>query len=275
MYKMLIYYYSALAQNKNNFTKRGICMARKSFIAGNWKMNNTIEQGVNLVNALKAAKNKNNADIMVAPSFTAINAVAQALKGTGFIVAAQDCYFEEKGAFTSQVSPSQIKEAGATAVILGHSERRALFGDTNEILNKKIAAALRHGLQVIYCVGETLAQREANQIEQVITSQLEEGLKGYTAEELKTLVIAYEPVWAIGTGKTATPEQAEEVHALIRKVLTKMLGAEFANNIRILYGGSVKAENVDSIMAKENVDGVLVGGQALIAEKFIRIIDYE
>lgn len=250
-------------------------MARKPFIAGNWKMNNTIQEGVTLVNALKSAKNKNNADIMVAPSFTAINAVANALKGTGFIVAAQDCYFEEKGAFTSQVSPSQIKEAGATAVILGHSERRALFGDTNEILNKKIAAALRHNLQVIYCVGETLAERESNKMEQVITTQLEEGLKGYNAEDLKTLVIAYEPVWAIGTGKTATPEQAEEVHALIRKVLTQMLGADFANNIRILYGGSVKAENVDSIMAKENVDGVLVGGQALIAEKFIRIIDYE
>lgn len=250
-------------------------MARKPFIAGNWKMNNTIEQGVALVNALKTAKNKNNADIMVAPSFTAINSVAQALKGTGFIVAAQDCYYQEKGAYTSQVSPEQIKEAGATAVILGHSERRALFGDTNEILNKKIAIALKHNLQVIYCVGETLAEREANKIEQVITSQLVDGLKGFTAEDLKTLVIAYEPVWAIGTGKTATPEQAEEVHALIRKVLTQILGAEFANNIRILYGGSVKAENVDAIMAKENVDGVLVGGQALIAEKFIRIIDYE
>lgn len=250
-------------------------MSRKPFIAGNWKMNNTIEQGVTLVNALKAAKNKNNADIMVAPSFTAINAVSRALKDTGFIVAAQDCYFEEKGAFTSQVSPSQIKEAGATAVILGHSERRALFGDTNEILNKKIAAALKHNLQVIYCVGETLAQREANKIEQVITSQIEEGLKGFKAEDLKTLVIAYEPVWAIGTGKTATPEQAEEVHSLIRKVLTKILGEVFAENIRILYGGSVKADNVDSIMAKENVDGVLVGGQSLIADKFIRIIDYE
>ena len=248
---------------------------RKSFIAGNWKMNNTIAEGVALVNALKTAKNKNNADIMVAPSFTALHSVAEALKGTNIIVAAQDCYFEDKGAFTSQVSPVQIKEAGATCVILGHSERRALFGDTNAILNKKISSALKHNLQIVYCVGETLAERESNITEQVITKQLEEGLQGYTAEQLKDLVIAYEPVWAIGTGKTATPEQAQEVHASIRKVLNKLFGVDFSSKIRILYGGSVKAENVDAIMAKEDVDGVLVGGQALIAEKFVRIIDYE
>lgn len=248
---------------------------RKSFIAGNWKMNNTIAEGVALVNALKTAKNKNNADIMVAPSFTALHSVAEALKGTNIIVAAQDCYFEDKGAFTSQVSPVQIKEAGATCVILGHSERRALFSDTNAILNKKISSALKHNLQIVYCVGETLAERESNITEQVITKQLEEGLQGYTAEQLKDLVIAYEPVWAIGTGKTATPEQAQEVHASIRKVLNKLFGVDFSSKIRILYGGSVKAENVDAIMAKEDVDGVLVGGQALIAEKFVRIIDYE
>lgn len=250
-------------------------MARKPFIAGNWKMNNTINEGLSLVNALKTAKNKNNADIMIAPSFPSLKPVCDAVKGSNILVFAQDCYFEDKGAFTSQVSPVQVKDTGSVGTILGHSERRALFGDTNEILNKKIAAALKHGLQIVYCVGETLAQRESNETENVITEQLKEGLKGYSAEQLKDLVIAYEPVWAIGTGKTATPEQAQEVHKQIRAVLATLLGKTFAENIRILYGGSVKAENVDYIMAKDDVDGVLVGGQALIAEKFIRIIDYD
>ncbi len=249
-------------------------MSRKPFIAGNWKMHNTVEESVNLIEGLKAAKNKNNADIMVAPSFTSINAVVKASVGTGFKVAAQDCFYEDKGAFTSQISPVQVKGAGATHVILGHSERRSLFGDTDEILNKKVAAALKHGLVVVFCVGETLEQRENGKTEEVIKGQLVNGLKGFTAEQLKDMVVAYEPVWAIGTGKTATPEQAQETHKAIRAVLAEMFGKDFADAVRILYGGSVKADNVDAIMAKEDVDGVLVGGQALIAEKFVRIIDY-
>lgn len=249
-------------------------MSRKPFIAGNWKMHNTVEESVNLIEGLKAAKNKNNADIMVAPSFTSLNAVVKAAEGTGFIVAAQDCFYEDKGAFTSQVSPVQVKGAGATHVILGHSERRSLFGDTNEVLNKKVAAALKHGLTVVFCVGETLEQRETGKTEAVIKDQLTGGLKGFSAEQLKDMVVAYEPVWAIGTGKTATPEQAQETHKAIRAMLEEQFGKAFAQAVRILYGGSVKAENVDSIMAKEDVDGVLVGGQSLIAEKFNRIIDF-
>ena len=168
----------------------------------------------------------------------------------------------------------QAKDAGATHTILGHSERRSVFGDTDEILNKKVAAALRHGLTIIFCVGETLAQREANETIAVIDAQLENGLKGYTAEQLKGLIIAYEPVWAIGTGKTATPAQAQEVHAAIRQFLAGKYGEDFAQATRILYGGSVKDTNVDEIMAQPDVDGALVGGQALIAEKFTRIINF-
>ncbi len=191
-------------------------MSRKPFIAGNWKMHNTVAQSKELAQALKKALNKNNADIMIAPSFTSLYAVAEVLKGSNIILAAQDCHFEEKGAFTSQIAPSQVLDTGATYVIIGHSERRSLFGDTNEILNKKVKAALARGLKVVYCVGETLIERETEKTYSVIQDQIEDGLKGFTAEELKDLVIAYEPVWAIGTGKTATPEQAQEVHKEIR-----------------------------------------------------------
>lgn len=249
-------------------------MARKSFIAGNWKMHKTIAESKALAQAIKEAQNKNDADIMVAPVFTSLNAVAEVLKGSNIIVSAQDCFYEEKGAFTSQVAPNQVKDAGATCVILGHSERRKLFGDTNEILNKKVKAALAQGLKVVYCVGETLLERESEKTLSVIQEQLEGGLKGFTVQDLKDLVIAYEPVWAIGTGKTATPEQAQEVHKAIRDILEQKFDKDFAQKVRILYGGSVKTDNVDAIMAKEDVDGVLVGGQSLVAEQFIRIINY-
>ncbi len=250
-------------------------MTRKSFIAGNWKMHNTIEQSSSLASAVAAAENKNNADIMIAPSFTALAAVAQAVKGSAVKVFAQDCFYEEKGAFTSQIAPNQIKDAGAAGVILGHSERRALFGDTNEILNKKLRAALSAGLQVVFCVGETLTERELNKTYSVIQNQIEGGLKGFSAQELKDMVIAYEPVWAIGTGKTATPQQAQQVHADIRELLHNKYYETFSQNIRILYGGSVKTDNVDSLMAQPDIDGVLVGGQSLSAESFARIINYK
>ncbi len=249
-------------------------MKRTPFIAGNWKMHNTIAESVALAKAIKEqAKNKNNANIMIAPSYTSLNAVAQVVKGSNILLAAQDLCWEDKGAFTSAVSGPQIKDAGATHVIIGHSERRSVFGDTDAILNKKLAAALKHNLVPVFCVGETLAEREANKTMDVIKTQLDGGLAGFTAEQLKTLVIAYEPVWAIGTGKTATPEQAEEVHAAIRKYFEKY-SADFAAKIIILYGGSVKTDNVDAIMAKENGDGALVGGQSLVAEQFVRIIDF-
>ncbi len=247
---------------------------RTPIIAGNWKMHNTLAESAALIEALKKAENKNEAEIIVAPSFTSLAEVAKLASGSAIKVASQDVHWEDKGAFTSAVSPVQAKDAGATHTILGHSERRSVFGDTDEILNKKVAAALRHGLTIIFCVGETLAQREANETIAVINSQLENGLKGFTAEQLNGLIIAYEPVWAIGTGKTATPAQAQEVHASIRQFLTDKYGADFAQATRILYGGSVKDSNVDEIMAQPDVDGALVGGQALLADKFTRIINF-
>lgn len=256
------------------FTEETEMTKRTPIIAGNWKMHNTLAESAALVEALKKADNKNNAEIIVAPSYTSLAEVARLAKGSAIKVAAQDVHWEDKGAFTSAVSPVQAKDAGATHTILGHSERRSVFGDTDEILNKKVAAALRHGLTIIFCVGETLQQREANETLSVIEGQLENGLKGFTAEQLKGLIIAYEPVWAIGTGKTATPDQAQEVHAAIRRFLTNKYGQEFADATRILYGGSVKDSNVDEIMAQADVDGALVGGQALIAEKFTRIINF-
>ena len=230
-------------------------------------MHNTIAQTTELVNALKGAGNKNNAEIIIAPSYTALAVAAHTAKGSEIKIAAQDVHWEDKGAFTSAVSPVQAKDAGATHTIIGHSERRSVFGDTDEILNS-------HGLTVIFCVGETLQEREANKTLDVIASQLTNGLQGFSAEQLSGLIIAYEPVWAIGTGKTATPEQAQEVHAAIRAQLAKTYGDGFAQATRILYGGSVKDTNVDEIMAKEDVDGALVGGQSLIAEKFARIINF-
>ena len=247
---------------------------RTPIIAGNWKMHNTLAESAALIDALAKAGNKNNAEIIVAPSYTSLAKVAELAKGTEIKVSAQDVHWEDKGAFTSAVSPVQAKDAGATHTLIGHSERRRVCGDTDEILNKKVAAALRHGLTVIFCVGETLEEREAGKTLSVIEGQLANGLKGFTEEPLKGLVIAYEPVWAIGTGKTATPEQAQEVHANVRAYLAKAYSPAFAEATRILYGGSVKDSNVDEIMAKADVDGALVGGQSLIADKFARIINF-
>ena len=247
---------------------------RTPIIAGNWKMHNTLAESEALITALTKAGNKNNVEIIVAPSYTSLAKVAELAKGSDIQVSAQDVHWEDKGAFTSAVSPVQAKDTGATHTLIGHSERRSVFGDTDEILNKKVAAALRHGIKVIFCVGETLEEREANKTLEVIENQLKNGLKDFTEEQLAGLVIAYEPVWAIGTGKTATPEQAQEVHAAIRAYLAKAYSAAYAEATRILYGGSVKDSNVDEIMAKPDVDGALVGGQSLIADKFARIINF-
>jgi len=247
---------------------------RTPIIAGNWKMHNTLAESAALIDALTKAPNKNNVEIIVAPSYTSLAKVAEIAKGSAVQVASQDVHWEDKGAFTSAVSPVQAKDAGATLTLIGHSERRSVFGDTDAILNKKVAAALRHGLKVIFCVGETLQEREADKTMQVIEGQLKNGLAEFTAEQLNGIIIAYEPVWAIGTGKTATPEQAQEVHAAIRAYLAHTYGDAFAQATRILYGGSVKDSNVDEIMAKPDVDGALVGGQSLIADKFTRIINF-
>lgn len=249
-------------------------MSRKPFIAGNWKMHNTVAESLHLIEEIKkTAKNKNNADILLAPSYTALFPAAVAVKGTNISLAAQDCHYEDKGAFTSAVSPAQVREL-CTHVIIGHSERRSVFGDTDEILNNKMRAALKHGLIPVFCIGETLKEREADKTIEVLRAQLSNGLRGLSAAELKDMVIAYEPVWAIGTGKTATPEQAQLAHAFVRGHFEEY-GADFAGNLRILYGGSVKTDNIDAIMAQPDVDGVLVGGQSLNAAQFSRIIDFE
>lgn len=247
---------------------------RTPIIAGNWKMHNTLAESAALITALTKAGNKNHVEIIVAPSYTSLAKVAELARGSEIQIAAQDVHWEDKGAFTSAVSPVQAKDAGATLTLIGHSERRSVFGDTDEILNKKVAAALRHGIKVIFCVGETLEEREAGKTLEVIESQLKNGLKDFTEEQLNGIIIAYEPVWAIGTGKTATPEQAQEVHANVRAYLAKAYSSAFADDTRILYGGSVKDSNVDEIMAKPDVDGALVGGQSLIADKFARIINF-
>lgn len=248
---------------------------RKPLIAGNWKMHNTISESVALVNGLKAGLGQPKCEVLVAPTYTALASVRDALKGTDIILSAQDLIWEDKGAFTSGVSPVQIKDVGCTHVIIGHSERRRTFGDNDETVNKKVKAALKHGLVPVLCVGETLDERESQKTYRVLETQLVNGLAGLKAEELSSMVVAYEPVWAIGTGKTATPEQAQDAHVYIRRQIERMFGKAFADKCRILYGGSVKADNVDSIMAQPDVDGALVGGEALKADKFLRIIHFQ
>lgn len=248
---------------------------RKPIIAGNWKMFKTINESVSLVNDLKTkASGISDREIIVCPVFTCLKSVCDAAKGSNVKVGAQDLYWEEKGAFTGEISAVQVKDTGCTYVIIGHSERRQFFHETNETVGKKIHAALKAGLIPIVCVGEMLAERESGKTFAVIEKQIREGLGTMTQEQAKMIVIAYEPVWAIGTGKVATPAQAEEVHIYIRKAISKMFGQESADGIRILYGGSVKPENIAELMAQKNIDGALVGGASLEAESFAKIIKY-
>ncbi|MDD3345641.1 MAG: triose-phosphate isomerase [Candidatus Omnitrophica bacterium] len=246
---------------------------RKTIIAGNWKMYKTIKEGQVLVAALKRELYKiENTDIVVCPPFTALAYLADDLKESNISVGAQDIYWQEEGAFTGEVSPAMLKDAGCQYVIIGHSERRQYFGETNETVNKKIKATLKAGLFPIMCVGENLQEREAGKAFEVIEDHVANGLSEISAEEVLKMVVAYEPVWAIGTGKTATPEQAQEVHAFIRGLLKKKYGQEVAGNIRIQYGGSVKPENITELMNKSDVDGALVGGASLKADSFSAIV---
>ena len=244
---------------------------RRYFIAGNWKMHKTKGEAVELakgvVEAVKGGKHK----YMIAPSFTALDAVSQVVKGTNVLLGAQNMSTDEQGAHTGEVSVLQLKDIGVQVVILGHSERRHIYGETDAMINKKVRLALRHGLEVILCVGELLKEREAGQAETVCATQTEKGLEGVTAQELARVTIAYEPVWAIGTGKTATPEDADAIHAHIRSVIAKLYGKTAADAMVIQYGGSMKAENAKALLAKENIDGGLIGGAALKAETFAPI----
>ncbi len=246
---------------------------RTPIIAGNWKLNKTISEAVALTTALKAlVADDTGVEIIVAPPFTALAAVSDTIADSNICLAAQDVYSEDSGAFTGEVSAPMLKDAGCDYAIIGHSERRQYFGETNDSVNQKTKAALAHDLKPIICVGEQLEEREANQTEAVIESHVTGGIAGLSAADLLSCVIAYEPVWAIGTGETATPVQAQAVHNFIRGLLTKAHSAEIASQICIQYGGSVKPENAAELIAQPDVDGALVGGASLEAESFAQIV---
>lgn len=249
---------------------------RKAYIAGNWKMNLTPSEGAAYASALKKACEQAGADvkIMIAPSFVSIPAVLEAVKGSDIIVAAQNMADHKSGAYTGEVSPLMLLDLGVKTVILGHSERRQYYGETNESINKKILLALELGMDVVYCVGETLEEREAGKLEEILSAQLAVGLKDVAPQDMSRITIAYEPVWAIGTGKTATPEDADDAHCFIRKTVASLYSKDIAEKLIIQYGGSVKAGNVKALMAKENIDGALVGGASLSVEQFLPIITY-
>ncbi|OQY10776.1 MAG: triose-phosphate isomerase [Fusobacteriia bacterium 4572_132] len=246
---------------------------RKTIIAGNWKMNKTNAESVQMVSELKElVKDIKNIEIVIGAPFTALSDMQKELKGSNVKVAAENMHWEESGAFTGEISPVMLEALGLEYVILGHSERRAYFGETNEIVNKKVKSALKHNIKAIVCVGEQLEDREAGNTEKVVEDHVRGALKDLKAEEVLNTVIAYEPVWAIGTGKTASPEQAEEVHKFIRNLLTEMYDEKIAQEITIQYGGSMKPNNAKELLSKENIDGGLIGGASLQAIDFIEII---
>ncbi|MCK4609046.1 MAG: triose-phosphate isomerase [Gammaproteobacteria bacterium] len=246
---------------------------RTPIIAGNWKMHNTIAAALELVKGIHYGLPwPGEVEVIVAPPTTAISKVADFLQDSYIQVAGQDLFWEESGAYTGEISGTLLQDAGASAVIIGHSERRQYFHETDATVNKKIKAALALQLMPIVCVGETLAEREAGQVTEVVRTQILEGLAGLTTAEVTDLVIAYEPIWAIGTGKTATPQQAEDVHVIIRHIIAEQFGNDAADAVRILYGGSVKPANSKELLSLPNVDGALVGGASLKAADFIEII---
>jgi len=248
---------------------------RKPFVAGNWKMNTDSHSSVELAQTIASGSSDvagHKVTVAVCPPFIYLQAVAGALSASSIAFGAQNFYFEPDGAFTGEISASMLKDIGCTYVLCGHSERRHVIGETDELINKKVAVAVTGGLLPILCVGELLDEREASQTEQVVTRQMKAGLDGLSAAKLSAVTIAYEPVWAIGTGLTATPQQAQEVHNFIRKLLAEMYDNQIAEEIRILYGGSVKPGNAAELMQEPDIDGLLVGGASLKAEDFIAII---
>jgi triosephosphate isomerase len=248
---------------------------RTPVIAGNWKMHKTMEEARSLARAVKAgAAEVTSCQIVMAPPFTALAAVGEEIRSSRLILAAQNVHWEAKGACTGEVSISMLEDVGCGMVIVGHSERRQYFGETDGTVNRRVRALVQSKLQAIVCIGETLAQREAGNYHQVITQQLAGGLDGLTHQTLLRIILAYEPVWAIGTGRTASPEMAQEVHGTIREWLSQKFGREAAQQVRILYGGSVKPDNIADLMRQTDIDGALVGGACLEAESFLRIIRY-
>jgi triosephosphate isomerase len=249
---------------------------RRPILAGNWKMNMTATQARELASKLiPLVSGVKDRDIVLAPTFTALQTVAEAIKGTNVALAAQNLFWEDKGAFTGEISAEMLLDSGCKYVIIGHSERRQYFGETDETVNKKVRQALNNGLLPIVCVGELLSEREAGKANDVIDRQITGALKGVTAAEMQKIVIAYEPVWAIGTGKTASPDQANEIHAFIRQKVKAMYTAEVADGLRIQYGGSVTPDNVSQLMAKPDIDGALVGGASLKPESFAALVTFK
>ena len=249
---------------------------RTPMIAGNWKMHLTSGEAADLAAAIKKGLDPDlKHEVLLAPTFTALHAVHGALSGSRVFLSSQDVCWEEKGAFTGAVSPSQIKDAGCTHAIIGHSERRKIFLETDEVIKKKMKTAIKDGIVPVLCIGETLEERESQKTYKVLETQLVGAFAGITAAEAAKVVIAYEPVWAIGTGKTATPDQAQDAHVFVRKQMERIYGKDYAGAVRILYGGSVKAENIDELMAQGDIDGALVGGESLKADKFLRVIHFQ
>jgi triosephosphate isomerase (TIM) len=248
-------------------------MKRNKVIAGNWKMHNDNSAAQQLASQIKIRTTDiKHTDIILCPPFTALTVVHDVINDSKISLGAQNVYWEKSGAFTGELSADMIKSTGATYVIVGHSERRQYFGETDETVNKRTKAALEAGLKVIVCVGESLDQRESGITANVVEAQVTGGLSGLTTEQMEDIIIAYEPVWAIGTGKVATPEQAQEVHAHIRGLVQKQFGSQVAEALRIQYGGSVKPDNADSLLSQPDIDGALVGGACLKAEAFVPII---
>lgn len=247
---------------------------RTPIIAGNWKMYKTVEEAVALVNALKDKVKDAKCQVVVCPPFVCLPAVVEAVKGTNIEVGAQNMHFEVQGAFTGEISPVMLKSLGIKYVVIGHSERRQYFAETDETVNKKVVSAFKHSLIPIMCVGETLDERESNKTFEIIENQVKKDLAGLSAEQIKEMVIAYEPIWAIGTGKTATSEDANEVIKFIRDKVTDMFGREAADAMRIQYGGSVKPSTIKEQMAQSDIDGALVGGASLNAEDFAAIVNF-
>lgn len=250
---------------------------RKPVIAGNWKMYKTLGEATETALALKPlVANANHCEVVIAPVFVHLKTLADRLEGSNIRVAAQDCAPEAKqSANTGEVSAEMLKDVGCSHVIVGHSERRQFYSESNESVRRKTRAAIDSGLTAIVCVGETLSERESGSLFSVVETQLKEGLAGLTTSDMDRIIIAYEPVWAIGTGKTATPEQAQEMHGFIRAKLKDEHGDVVADNVRVLYGGSVKPDNVSELMSKEDIDGALVGGASLAAESFAQIVNYK
>lgn len=247
---------------------------RKGIIAGNWKMNKTVAEAVTLIEEIKPLVKDAKCDVVVCPTFLCLDAVIKATKGTNIKVGAQNMFYEESGAFTGEVSPGMLKELGVDYVIIGHSERRQYFNETDEAVNKKLKAAYNHSIIPILCVGETLSDREGNITEKVLANQVKLDLEGLIKQQVEKLVIAYEPIWAIGTGKTATADQANETIAFIRATVGAMFGSEVAQKVRIQYGGSVKPATIKEQMGKSDIDGGLIGGASLKAQDFAGIVNY-